>query len=138
MADTFNRELLQEQIDAEGIPNVGVNSAGVISFKDEATPAQRQQAAGILAAHNPNALSQAQQREAVKAQALQALQGNKIALVLAAIASDAGDIETDLTALGNLAVLNLANVRPLMTRLLNRQARILNRLEIIVKGLSHG
>lgn len=90
-----------------------------------------------LAAHDPVELTQQQQREAAKAQSLQALQGNKIALVLAAIASDAGDIETDLTALGNLAVLNLPNFRPLMTRLLNRQARILNRLEIIVKVLSH-
>ncbi len=81
--------------------------------------------------------SEAQQREAARLLALQAVQGNKIALVLAAIASDSTDIDTDLTTLGNLAVLSLLTFRPLMTRMLNRQARIENRLEMIFKILSH-
>lgn len=49
----MNSVILQEALDAAGIPTHGVDSSGTISFKDEATEAQHQQAAGIVAAHNP-------------------------------------------------------------------------------------
>lgn len=103
----------------------------------ELTDQERQSIEASVTAHNPTVMTEAQQRESVRLLALQALQGNKLALVLAAIASDASDIDTDLTALGNLAVLSLLTFRPLMTRLLNRQARIENRLEMVFKILSH-
>ena len=62
----FNVQLLQEQLDAAGIPTHGVDSSGGISFKDEATAQQVQQAAAIVAAHNPAVLTEAQQIEAAR------------------------------------------------------------------------
>lgn len=53
----INIALLQEQLDAAGIPNEGCNSAGVVYFLPEATQSQRDQAAAIVAAHNESGLS---------------------------------------------------------------------------------
>lgn len=53
----FNVPLLQQELDLAGIPNHGVDSAGSIAFKDEATQPLRDQAAAIVAAHNPAAMT---------------------------------------------------------------------------------
>lgn len=60
MADTFNLSLFQEQIDAAGIPNTGVNSSGVIFPLDGQTFTAQQLAAieTVKTAHNPAQKSQ--------------------------------------------------------------------------------
>jgi hypothetical protein len=63
----FNVPLLQEQIDAAGIPNEGVDSEGNVYYLPEATEPQRQQGAAIVAAHNPAELSQGQILEQARA-----------------------------------------------------------------------
>lgn len=68
MADTYNRELLQEEVDAAGIPNFGVTSAGGIVFRPEATTQQREVTfPAVLAAHNPAGLSKQQEIDAARA-----------------------------------------------------------------------
>jgi len=50
---TFNVEKLFAELTAAGIPIAGCASTGRIDFKAEATQAHRDQAAAILAAHDP-------------------------------------------------------------------------------------
>lgn len=49
----LNAEKLTKELLAAGIPILGCSSMGRIDFLPEATPAQRDQAAVILAAHDP-------------------------------------------------------------------------------------
>jgi len=49
-----NATKLDQELRAAGIPMDGCSSSGRIDFRPEATPAQREQAARILAAHDPS------------------------------------------------------------------------------------
>ena len=58
---------LYNELIAAGIPVDGCSSDGRIDFKPEATPEQRQQAAAILAAHDPTpALAERREMEYLK------------------------------------------------------------------------
>lgn len=48
-----NAEKLDAELRAAGVPIHGCDSSGGIQFRDEATQAQRDQAAALLAAHDP-------------------------------------------------------------------------------------
>jgi len=68
MANEYNLTLFQEQIDAAGIPNVGVNTSGVVWPPDGVTYTAPQLATieAVRAAHNPNRPSQQQLQETAR------------------------------------------------------------------------
>lgn len=67
----FNVTALHEALEQAGIPIHGVSANGEISFKDEATQQQRDDAAAIAAAHNPAVLAKEQEVEAARAAIVQ-------------------------------------------------------------------
>lgn len=69
---TINVTELHRELERAGIPIEGVASDGRIDFRPEATQAQRDQAAQILAAHDPAKLAQEEVERQAKLEAARA------------------------------------------------------------------
>lgn len=99
------------------------------------TPSVQSLNAALTASQSQQA--DVESRTRTRTTASDALKGAAIAAILQNISDDMADIMTDAAVVNNLAVLSLVAFKPLMLRLLARQTRIENRLEIILKVLSH-
>lgn len=101
----------------------------------DVTPSQAVMEAALDAALT--GITQEDARRVVRDQAHALLKGPLIAALLQSIADDQADITTDAASVNNLAVLTLVAFKPLMLRLYARQTRILNKLDMVIKVLSH-
>lgn len=75
---TYNTSTLMAELLNAGLPAEGVDSNGKIDFAVGATDAQRDQAAQILAAHNPEAPAPEDAAQSVAMNAFNALIGRDI------------------------------------------------------------
>jgi hypothetical protein len=111
-----NTELLMQELEDAGITNIWYDSNGGVTH-DNASPAQLQQAAAILTAHNPAALSRRQTVEAART----AIAQGKAYLQRQLLAA-APDTPTQIVA--TIKPVVDANVH--LTRLLTNQIALMN------------
>lgn len=105
----------------------------VLEFGAGATELQRSQANAIVLTYDDSAEVA---REAARVTAQNALKGQAITAMLQAITDDSADIVADLVSVNGLAVLALVTMKPLLLRMLARQARMNARMDIVLKILS--
>lgn len=142
-AASVNTDKLRSEL--AGIPGiVGVQfnppDTLVLITTAELTPQQTGAVDTMIASHDssPTAVQvEETNRSAAREAARNALKGAAITVLLQNITEDSADIITDLGTVNGMAVLALATLKPVLLRLLARQARIENRLEMILKILSH-
>ncbi len=120
---------LTRELEQAGIPIDGCSSNGRIDFKPEATQQQRDQAAAILAAHDPNTLLP--ENQAVVDDMAAAKTGS-VQTILTQIAAGRAQIVTDLsdlqTAAGSLqAATTFAEMKIVIASIMTIEQHLLNR-----------